>query len=255
MVLVLDADLGLANVDVIMGMTPQRDLRHILYEDGDVLDCVSEGPEGVHVLAGGSGVAEMTQLDTAQKWKLLEALEPLASRYDTLLIDTGAGIGSNVQFFAGAAQEVIVVVGPEPTSLTDAYSTIKVLANRCGLRRILVCVNNTTSLQAAREVFRQLYTVTSRFLSVVVELVGWVPHDVHVEKAVMSQVPFVVSHPMAPASQRVGALADAILRRQPDMGVSGGFQMFWRNILGAGAEDLAGSDGAKAGQSADRGSA
>lgn len=232
-VLLMDADLGLANIDVVMGLTPKRDLRHVLYEDGQIEDCISTGPEGVDLLAGASGVSEMTQLQPEHKWKLLEALEPMADRYDTLLIDTGAGIGSNVQFFCGAAQEVIVVVGPEPTSLTDAYSTIKVLANRCGVRRVLVCVNRTASLRSAREVFRQLYTVTSRFLSVVVELAGWIPQDDHVSNAVMSQVPFVVSHPMAPASQRINALADAVLRRQPELGSSGGFQMFWRNLLGA----------------------
>jgi len=231
-VLVVDADLGLANVDVIMGLTPKYDLRHLLHDDGTIEECIVTGPEGVDVISGGSGVAELTELETAQKWRLLEALEPLSDRYDTLLIDTGAGIGSNVQFFAGAAHEVIVVVGPEPTSLTDAYSTIKVLQARCGLRRVLVVANGTTNQAAARDVFRQLHTVTSRFLKVVVEFAGWVPHDVHVEQAVMRQTPFLTLHPMAPASARVKALADALLRRQPDTGTSG-FQMFWRSLLAA----------------------
>lgn len=230
-VLIVDADLGMANCDVIMGLTPKKDMRHLLFEGASVEECIAHGPEGVDLIAGGSGVAELTALETQSKWRLLSALEPLGARYDTLLIDTGAGIGNNVQFFAGSAQEVVVVVGQEPTSLTDAYSTIKVLANRCGLRRVLVCVNRTTNLAAAREVFRQLYTVTSRFLSVVVEFAGWIPHDNHVEQAVMSQVPFVVSHPMAPASQRVKALADSLLRRQPEPGACGGFQMFWRDLL------------------------
>ncbi len=233
-VLLLDADLGMANCDVLMGLTPKKDLSHLLFEDGDVQDCLVDGPDGVKVLSGGSGVAELTSLEANHKWRLLQALEPLAEEYDTLLIDTGAGIGGNVQFFAGAAQEVVVVVGPEPTSLTDAYSTIKVLANRCGLHRVLVVVNNTTTQAAARDVFRQIYTVTSRFLSVVVEFAGWVPHDTAVEQAVMNQTPFVISSPMAPASQRISALAEAILRRSPAAGgSSGGFQMFWRDLLAA----------------------
>lgn len=232
-VLIMDADLGMANCDVLMGLTPKKDLRHVLHDGGAIQDCIVNGPEGVDLVSGGSGVAELTTLDSSHKWTLLEALEPLADHYDTLLIDTGAGIGSNVQFFAGAAQDVLVVVGPEPTSLTDAYSTIKVLANRCGLRRVLVCVNNVTTKAAARDVFRQIYTVTSRFLTVVVEFAGWVPHDTHVEQAVMTQAPFAITHPMAPASQRVAALAEAILRRDSSSGSSGGFQMFWRDLLAA----------------------
>ena len=236
-VLVLDADLGLANVEVLMGLTPKLDLRHVLLEDAAVEDCIVTGPGGVDILSGSNGGAELTELGTAEKWRLLEALEPLANRYDTLLIDTGAGIGSNVQFFAGAAQEVIVVVGPEPTSLTDAYSTIKVLANRCGLRRVLVCVNKVTSLSAARDVFRQLATVAGRFLhTTVVELAGWIPQDTHVELAVMAQSPFVLAHPMAPASQAISALAESLLRRPADTGLTGGFQMFWRTLLGAEAK-------------------
>jgi flagellar biosynthesis protein FlhG len=230
-VLLVDADLGLANCDVVMGLTPKKDMRHLLYEDSDIAECLVTGPEGVDLLSGGSGVMELTQLETAHKWRLLEALDPLSETYDTLLIDTGAGIGPNVRFFAGAAQEVVVVVGPEPTSLTDAYSTIKVLTNACGLRRVLVCVNSTTDEAAARDVFRQLHTVSSRFLSVVVEFAGWVPHDNNVELAVMKQEPFLLSYPMSPASQAINALAAALLRRAPEADSCGGFQMFWRDLL------------------------
>ena len=230
-VLLVDADLGLANCDVVMGLTPKKDMRHLLYEDSDISECLVTGPEGVDLLSGGSGVMELTQLETAHKWRLLEALDPLSETYDTLLIDTGAGIGPNVRFFAGAAQEVVVVVGPEPTSLTDAYSTIKVLTNACGLRRVLVCVNSTTDESAARDVFRQLHTVSSRFLSVVVEFAGWVPHDNNVELAVMKQEPFLLAYPMSPASQAINALAASLLRRAPEADSSGGFQMFWRDLL------------------------
>jgi flagellar biosynthesis protein FlhG len=232
-VLILDADLGLANVEVMMGITPSKDLRHILHEDGKIEDVITKGLGGVDLLSGNNGSSELTLLDANQKWKLLEALEPLANDYDTLLIDTGAGIGSNVRFFAGAAQEVVVVVGPEPTSLTDAYSIIKVLAKQCGMRRVLVCVNRTTSLEASREVFAQLYKVSERFLSIIVEFVGWVPQDMHVQKAVMAQSPFIETYPMSPASQAINKLGENLLRRQPQEGASSGFQMFWRDLLSA----------------------
>jgi len=233
-VLVLDADIGLANVEVVMGITPRLDLRHVLMEGGDINDCISKGPAGVDLLSGSNGSIEMAELDSNQKWSLLQAMEPLSENYDTLLIDTGAGIGSNVQFFAGAAQEVIVIVGPEPTSLTDAYSVIKALANRTGLSRVLVCVNQITSLSAAREVFGHLFKVTSQFLNVVVEFVGWIPHDISVEQAVMSQSPFVLAYPMSPAAQGIKTLAENLLRRQPQAGSSSGFHMFWQNLLQAG---------------------
>ena len=231
-VLILDADLGLANVELIMGITPEHDLRGVLMDEMPVESIISNGPEGVDLLSGSNGSTEMTEISANQKWSLLQALEPLAETYDTLLIDTGAGIGSNVQFFAGAAQEVIVVVGPEPTSLTDAYSVIKVLATNCGLKRVLVCVNGTTSLEASREVFQHLFKVTTRFLEVIVEFVAWIPQDVHVEKAVMSQTPFLKAYPLSPASQGVKRLADGILRRQPEAGATG-FQGYWRNLLAA----------------------
>jgi flagellar biosynthesis protein FlhG len=235
-VLLIDADLGLANCDLIMGLAPERDIRHLLYENAPFERCVVEGPEGVHLLAGGSGVAELTHLQPAERSRLLEAIESQACNYDTLLIDTGAGIGSNVRFFAGAAHEVIVVLGPEPTALADAYSTVKVLSARSAVKRVLVVVNRVTTLAAAREAFGRLFNLTSRFLSVVVEFAGWVPADPHVEQAVAAQIPFVVAHPMAPASQRLNLLADAIQRRRPDTTGTGGFQLFWRSLLSQGEE-------------------
>ncbi len=234
-VLLLDADLGLANADVLLGVQAKADLRHVLLEGRDLRDCLTPVGSGVDLLAGGSGIAELADLDSEHKWRLLEAIEPLGDRYDTLLIDTGAGIGSNVRFFAGAAQDVLVVVGPEPTSLTDAYSTIKVLSHKCGVRRVLVCVNRVTSLSAAREVFRQLTAVTSRFLPVVVELCGWVPNDPLVEQAVMKQVPFTTENPMGPASQAVRLLGESVLRRAPEGVTSTGFQIFWQTLLAADA--------------------
>ena len=230
-VLIVDADLGLANCDLLMGLAPKYDMRHLVYEGVPFERCVVEGPDGVHLLSGGSGVAELTHLEPEERSRLLEAVEGEAHRYDTLLIDTGAGIGSNVRFFAGAAHEVLLVLGPEPTALADAYSTVKVLAARSGVQRVLVCVNRVTNQAAAREAFSRLFTLTSRFLNVVVELAGWIPADPHVEQSVAAQVPFVVAHPMAPASQRIHALAEGLLRRRPDTTGSGGFQVFWRSLL------------------------
>ncbi|MBT9555138.1 MAG: MinD/ParA family protein [Myxococcales bacterium] len=230
-VLVFDADLGLSNCDIMMGVVARKDLRHLIYEGATFDECVVEGPEGVHLLSGGSGVAELAQLGDAERLRLLAAIEGASPRYDTILIDTGAGIGSNVLFFAGAAHEVVIVLAPEPTALADAYSTIKVLAKRSGIQRVLVCVNRVSSVTAAREAFGRLHALTSRFLNVVVELGGWIPVDVHVEAAVAAQVPVSVLHPMSPSAQRFKLLGDAISRRRPELASSGGFHMFWRSVL------------------------
>ncbi len=230
-VLVLDADLGLANCDLLMGVAAKRDLRHVLHHGATLDECITEGPGGVHLLSGGNGVVELTELGSAERVRLLDVLEPTAARYDTLLVDTGAGIGGNVRFFAGAAHEVMLVITPEPTSLADAYSTVKVLSGVCGVRRVLVCVNRAPDLTGAREAFSRIHTLVSRFLPVVLEFGGWIPSDTAVEDAVRSQVPFCMLHPMSPAAQRTRALAEAIVRRRPDAPGSGGLQLFWRNLI------------------------
>ena len=230
-VLIFDADLGLSNCDIMMGVVARKDLRHLIYEGASFDECVVTGPEGVHLLSGGSGVAELAQLGDAERLRLLGAIEGASGRYDTILIDTGAGIGSNVIFFAGAAHEVVIVLSPEPTALADAYATIKVLARHSGVQRGLVCGNRVSSLTMAREAFARLHSLTSHFLDVVVELAGWIPTDVHVEAAVAAQVPVSVLHPMSPSAQRFKLLGDAISRRRPEFASSGGFHMFWRSVL------------------------
>ncbi|MGM0578360.1 MAG: MinD/ParA family protein [Myxococcota bacterium] len=230
-VLILDGDLGLANVDILLDEAPRYTLRDVLTGRRTIDEALVPSPHGVTVLPGTSGVTEMAALADGERLRVLEAVEGLDERFDTVLVDTPAGIGANAQFFAGAAQEVLVVATPEPTSLADAYAMVKVLSRRCGIDRVGVVLNQVTNEMEGREIFERLSVLTSRFLPVVLELVGQVPRDAHVREAAMSQAPLLTAYPSAPASQAITALADAVLMRPVPTQASGRMQLFWRRLL------------------------
>ncbi|HEU4683499.1 MAG TPA: MinD/ParA family protein, partial [Nitrospira sp.] len=153
-VVVLDADLGLGNLDVLLGLLPQRTIEQVLNGTSRLTDILLEGPDGIKILPAGSGLPQLTSLSDAQILLLQDEIERLARSYDVLLIDTAAGITSNATFFASAAHEIIVVVSPEPTSLTDAYALVKVLSRRHRERRFKVLVNMVKHQREASQVFR-----------------------------------------------------------------------------------------------------
>ena len=150
-VLVLDADLGLGNIDVLLGLVPRYTLEHVLAGSHHLSDIVIPGPAGIQVLPASSGLPQLTSLSDAQQLLLQSELEEVAKTVDVLLIDTGAGISPNVTYFASAAQETVVVISPEPTSLTDAYALIKVLCRQHRERRFKVLVNMVKSQRDATQ--------------------------------------------------------------------------------------------------------
>ena len=154
-VLVWDADLGLANLDILLGLTPRYTIEHLLNRKKSLREILVEGPGGMTILPASSGVLELVDLKEDQKLFLLNELESLAENLDVLLIDTGAGISSNVLYFNMAAEELIVVVTPEPTSITDAYALMKVLSTRYQKRRFAILVNSARTDPEAKEVFPQ----------------------------------------------------------------------------------------------------
>jgi len=229
-VLVLDADLGLANADIVLGIAPHYHLGHLL--DGSVAleHVLAEGPEGVRVLAASTGVQELTRLDDAQKLRLVTALDVLEDRFDLVLVDCGAGIGDNVLFFAGAAQEALLVISPEPTSLTDAYAAVKVLSHEAGVEHFSVVVNSTPTDAHAREVFQKLTRVTDRFLTARVSYLGHVPRDENLQRALMAQRPVVDLFPRSPVSRALDGLARDLLRRPPPPNLQGGLKFLWQRL-------------------------
>lgn len=211
-VLLLDADLGLGNLDVLLGLVPQHTIEDVLVGTHTLAEIMLKGPAGINVLPASSGVPRLTSLTESQQLMIQEQLADLAAEMDVLLIDTGAGISPNVTFFASSADETMVIISPEPTSLTDAYALIKVLARQYRERRFKVLVNQAKSPREAAEVFRKLDVAVDRFLHVSVELVGAIPYDDYIHMAVMQQKAVSDMFPEAPAAQAFKRLAQQVVQ-------------------------------------------
>jgi flagellar biosynthesis protein FlhG len=233
-VVVIDADLGLANLDTLLGLHPRATLRHVLNGERSIREILLEGPAGVQIVPASSGFEDLTRLTNAQRFQLLDQVDTLEGAFDVLLLDTGAGISDNVLFFAAAAQETVVVVTPEPTSLTDAYAVVKVLSTRYAERTLSVLVNMARSEWEARRTFSHLARVADRFLQVSLRYLGNVPYDAELPQAVRRQKVLLDLAPGAPASRAFETLADNVLKSPGAVGAKGGLQFFFRRLLGEG---------------------
>ncbi len=230
--LILDADLGLANVDILLGITPKLNLFHLFHENKPLQNIIVGTNYGFDILPASSGVSEMLSLSTGQKLELLEAVDFLEDRIDYLIVDTGAGINDNVIYFNLAVQQRLLVLTPEPTSLTDAYAVIKVLKTRHDIDRFKVVVNWARTPEEAKHVFKKLYNACDHFLSgVSLELSGIIPLDQKVKKAVASQVPFCHYDEKSPASRALMNLSKTIINWQPDKKLDGNIKFFWKKLL------------------------
>lgn len=231
-VVLVDADLGLANVDVILGLTPQKNLFHLFHEGASLRDILYPTPYGFSILPASSGMSEMLTLSTGQKLELLEAMGELEDELDYLIVDTGAGINDNVLYFNLASQERLVMLTPEPTSLTDAYALIKVLKLTHGVEHFKVCVNMAPDQKAAKEIFSCLYQACDRFLSgVSLDLAGVIPRDSVVRKAVVNQKPFALMEPDSQAGKALGKLAENIVKWDVPQETDGNIKFFWKKLL------------------------
>lgn len=229
-VLLLDADLGLANADIVLGIAPHHHLGHLLDGSVPLDDILAEGPNGMRIIAASTGVQELTRLGDDQKLRLLEALEEIQDRFDLVVVDCGAGIGDNVLFFAGSAQETLLVVSPEPTALTDAYATVKVLSQQAGVESFAVVVNPVPTEAHGREVFSKLTRVTERFLQAKVRFAGWIPRDENLQRALMAQRPMVELFPRSPASRAMTLLLSSLVDRAPPASLQGGLRFLWERV-------------------------
>lgn len=230
-VLVCDADLGLANLDVLLGLTPRFTLQHVLRGEKRLRDVLICGPGGMRVLPASSGIQELTELTDAQRLMLLEAFDQLCERFDFLLLDTGAGISGNVLYFAVAAQEIIIVVTPEPTSITDAYAMMKVLSTRYAERSFKLVVNWVRSSKDAEAVYHRLLRVIGRYLNVRLEYLGYVLRDEKLVQAVKEQCAVLERYPTSSASLCFSSLGERLLEMAPSFEPKGSLQFFWRQLL------------------------
>lgn len=208
-VTLLDADLGLANVDVLLGLKPRHTLKDVLDGQCPLSDVLLEGPGGMNIVPAASGLQEMVQLDPRQRAGLIGAFSEIAHRMDVLIIDTAAGISEEVMSFLSAAQEVLLVVCNEPTSITDAYALIKVLSQRHGVERVRVVSNMVRSDEDGNAAYAKLRSVADRFLDVHLLHAGSISYDDHLRKAVQKQRAVVELYPDARVSRDFMALAEA----------------------------------------------
>jgi len=210
-VTILDADFGLANIDVLLGIIPKYTLLNVLHDDKNIFEVLSEGPRNIKFLSGGSGMEELVKLDSEQIEKFLSKISLLDRLSDVILIDTGAGLSDSVMSFVMAADEVILVTTPEPTSITDAYALIKMVANRDKNKKIRVIVNRAENENEAQDILNKLSLVTSRFLELKLEPLGYINFDDTVIKAVKMQKPFALSFPKCQASKQIKEIGSKIM--------------------------------------------
>ena len=227
-VLVLDADLNLANVDILLGLTPKYNLHHMFTGEKSLKEVMITGPGGILILPGSSGIMELANLTENQKLYFLTEMEELNQRLDIMLIDTAAGINENVIYFNLAAQERIVLLTPEPTSLTDAYALIKVLYTRHDVKRFSIIVNLAESEREALAVFRQISLVCDQFLGTLsLDFLGHIPYDKKLIQAVRSQRLVADLFPDSMSSRMFFKLAQELDGSKPALTTDGNIKFFW----------------------------
>jgi len=231
-VLLLDADLGLANVDVMLGITSKGSVKQVLEGNVSLAEMVVHSKHGFDVLPGGSGLYELTSLNGEQQQVMLDEMREAAKDYDLVLIDTGAGIGENVLYFVSAAESALVVLTPDPTSLTDAYALIKVLSQQRDVRRFMVAINQADEFDG-QLTYRRLMSVTDRYLDVQLDYVGNMISTPEVRQAIQRQT--LLDPASAPvATQTMYKILETVLSRPRDTSRSGGLQFFWEHSLNEG---------------------
>lgn len=222
-VVIIDADLGLANVDVVMGKMSKYNLSDVINSNKGILDILEEGYEGVKFISGGSGVQDLIKLNKTQIVDLLMKLGKLDDEADVILIDTGAGLSENVISFVHAAREVILITTPEPTSITDAYALIKTITKRDKTKNIKIVINRADNAAEAFNILDKLNVVTQKFLGVRLQKLGYILNDPCVVKAVKIQQPFVISFNRCEAARNMNDIALTLIdnKELSDSSISG----------------------------------
>lgn len=235
-VTLVDADLGLANINVILGIIPKYNLYHVIKGKKKLKDIIIEVPEGIKIIAGASGFHQLANLEPKQREEFISSIAELAND-DYLIVDTGAGISQNVLSFVMAADEVIVVTTPEPTAITDAYGIIKAIASQSTEKHIKLIVNKAQSVAEGKRVAQRVINIAGQFLNIKVEDLGFVYEDICVPKSVRNQKPFYVSYPKSRASGCVKVIADRLNNKQVEYEKGSGITSFIKNLLGQSNSD------------------
>ena len=235
-VLVIDADLGLANIDVVLGLSPPYNLNHFFNGERSLEEVMVEGPHGVKILPAGSGVQQYTHLDSQLKMRLIESLDALDEHFDLVLIDTEAGISDNVTYFNVAAQDILVVTTPEPTAITDAYALMKLLSTQYHQKRFQLAVNSVRNADEGLDVFEKLTMVSGRYLDIYLDYLGCIPFDKKMHESVRHQQVMVDLYPENKVTRAFLELGSSMIEAPINEQAQGTLQFFWKQFLGVGTE-------------------
>lgn len=213
-VLVFDADIGLANIDVLMGVSPKFNLYHLLKKEKTIWEIIYKGHNDLQFIAGGSGFNDLLQLSDEELDYFAQEVNQLSGYVDFIIFDTGAGLSKEALKFIVAANETIVVTTPEPTSITDAYAIIKMVNNMKYNVPFQLVINRVTDAYEGKRTAEKISLVAKQFLDIDIPTLGYIEDDIHVSKAVKKQIPFTIAFPRCPASKGIGELADAFISGQ-----------------------------------------
>lgn len=229
--IIFDADLGMANIDVVLGIVPPFTLTHVIKGQKKLKDIMLEGPNGLKILPGSAGVEELVHLTDYQIQNLINEWTNLEESFDFILVDTGAGIHAEVLNFLRAADDIVVVLTPEPPSITDAYSLIKVLAQKDLRANVHMVVNQASTDEEGHQIFKRVSRVVDDFLSMKINLLGIIPMDEKVSAAVKRQKPFILEYPTTMASRGIRNVVQQLAEGASEVPV-GGMKQFLLKMIG-----------------------
>ncbi len=230
-VVILDVDFGLANIDLLFGIAPKYTLLDLIHDEKNIFEVLTDGPNNIKFLSGGSGVEELIRLDRKQLRKFVGNIALLDKLYDVIIIDTGAGLSQNVMSFIMAADEILLVTTPEPTAITDAYALVKMVSRRDRRKKIKILVNKAESVREAEEIANKLSVVSEKFLSLKLTKLGYILYDDTVTKSVKQQKPFCISNPKSLAAKNVFEIADQLMKNAVPSDEAQGAKGFIHKLL------------------------
>jgi flagellar biosynthesis protein FlhG len=235
-VLVMDADLGLANIDVLLGLNPQYNLSHVINGECSLDDTIIDGPEGIHIIPASSGTRSMADLSPAENAGIIAAFSDLTQPVDTLLIDTAAGLSESVVSYVRASREVIVVVCDEPASITDAYAMIKVMNRDFDVQRFHILANQAHSIQQGRELYIKLSRVAEKYLDATLDFIGSIPYDDYLKKSVQKQKCVTQNYPRSPSAMAFRKLAQKVTNWPLPKTMDGHLEFFIERLINYSAQ-------------------
>lgn len=227
----LDTDLGLANVDIMLGLTPKKNLSHVLSGECSIEEIIIEGPAGLGIIPSASGVRNLANLDMEEQAGLIWALSDLGQDVDAMVVDLATGISETTLSFARACQEIVVVVCDEPASMTDAYAFMKILSNEFGVRNFHVLANKCSGPEAGLALFKRIARVADRYLEARLDFAGVLPNDRYLMQAVRSQQAVVERYPTSPSAKAFKKLAQSADSWSTGTRPSGDLQFFFEKLL------------------------